>query len=333
MRVAGRGMRAVVTRREELELSPVPTSAPPPGLLADAYDRCRRLNQAHGRSYFLATRLLPAPKRRHVHALYAFARWADEIVDTGDATANEREARLKEWGEAVHGGGDTGDPLLPAVLDTIGRYRLDIAELDRFLTSMAMDITVTGYPTYAELLEYMSGSAAAIGALMLPILGTVPGADQAIAGDSARQLGYAFQLTNFIRDVGEDLRRGRVYLPDEDLDRFRVTRRGLAEDAAAGRASTPVRSLIRFECGRALVHYRAALPGLALLEPRSRLCLRAAYLLYGGILRQVRRQGYDVLRTRARVPRRTRATIIAAAGSQRVFERLVRHWPGLVIGA
>jgi len=192
--------------------------------LAGAYERCRTLHKHHGRTYYLATRLLPAWKRRHVHALYGFTRYADEIVDRTEALPPEqRAARLTEWSDRfVAGlrGEPVDDPLLPAVLHTIAVFDLDVADFVTFLRSMAMDLTITSYPTYDDLLGYMEGSAAVIGTMMLPILGT---SDRIAAREPARQLGLAFQLTNFIRDVAEDLRRGRVYLPIEDLARFELT--------------------------------------------------------------------------------------------------------------
>ena len=300
-----------------------------PGL-AKAYERCRELNRRYGRSYYLATHLLPAGKRPHVYALYGFTRWADEIVDAiGDEPTPERERRLKEWGEAFRAGLEgaaTADPLLPAVLNTIHSYGLATADFERFLESMTMDLSTTAYPTYGDLLEYMEGSAAVIGTMMLPILGVVPGGDAVLARETARQLGLAFQLTNMIRDVAEDLGRGRVYLPEADLDRFGVTRATLSHDANHRRASAPVQALVRFECLRALGHYEAARPGLAVLVPRSRVCIRAAFLIYGGILDEIARAGYDVMCARARVPRHRRLAGLVAARTDRAFRRQVRSW-------
>ena len=193
---------------------------------------------------------------------------------------------------------------------------------------MAMDLNVTTYRTYDDLLGYMDGSAAAIGTMMLPVLGVRPGADPAVARESARQLGFAFQLTNFLRDVREDLERGRVYLPEADLAAFGVSPAALAEDARRGQASGPLRRLIAYECRRALGHYVAALPGLGLLERRSQLCVRAAYLLYGSILEEIGRVGHDVLRGRVRVPRLRRAAIVVAAASPRLFAAWTRRWCG-----
>jgi phytoene synthase len=280
-----------------------------PGL-ADAYRRCQQLHRRHGRTYYLATQLLPARKRRHVYALYGFTRYADEIVDqTGDLPPARRAARLTAWSDrflAGLAGEPVDDPLLPAVLDTIGRWRLDPADFGTFLTSMAMDVAVTEYPTYPDLLAYMEGSAAVIGTMLLPILEP---SDPDRAREPARQLGLAFQLTNFIRDVAEDLDRGRVYLPLADLDRFGLRRADLAAAARCGTADRRVRELVRFEVARARGHYDAAAPGIPLLAASSQACIRSAYHLYAAILDEVAAAGHDVFGRRAVVPRRRRLRV------------------------
>jgi phytoene synthase len=277
-----------------------------------AYDRCRRLHQRHGRTYYLATRLLPAWKRRHVHALYGFTRYADDLVDeAGEVPVAERERRLRSWSERFRAGlrGErVDDPLLPAVLHTIAVFGLRRDDFEVFLDSMAMDLTVTRYPEYADLLSYMEGSAAAIGTMMLPILEPD---DLVAAREPARHLGLAFQLTNFIRDVAEDLARGRVYLPQADLARFGVTDADLAAAAGAGKASPALRRLTEFEVGRAWSHYSLAAPGIPMLPPGSQTCVRTAYHLYSGILREVEAAGYDVFAGRATVPRRQRLGVAA----------------------
>jgi phytoene synthase len=270
--------------------------------LAAAYERCRELHKRHGRTYYLATRLLPAWKRRHVHALYGFTRYADEIVDrTEDLPPAERAVLLREWSDRFFAG-ETDDPLLPAVLHTIAVFDLDPEDFTKFLSSMAMDLTVTSYATYDDLLEYMEGSAAVIGTMMLPILGS---SDPAAAREPARQLGLAFQLTNFIRDVAEDQDRGRTYLPDEHLAAFGVTRADLEE-----RKATPqIKALIAYEVSKAQEHYAAAAPGIPLLNPGSQACMRTAFRLYGGILDEVVAAHYDVFTKRATVPNRRRASV------------------------
>jgi len=278
-----------------------------PRTLSAAYERCRRLHRRHGRSYYLATLLLPAWKRRHVHALYGFARYADEIVDDLDPRLGpgQRVAALRAFGERFFAGlrgGPCDDPVLPAVLHTVRAFGLEEAEVRRFLDAMASDLVDDGYESYEDLLGYMEGSAAAVGLLLLPVLEP---ADPVRAREHARQLGFAFQLTNFIRDVGEDLARGRVYLPVADLARFGVDR----SDLAAGRAGPAVRELLAFEVARARAHYDAAAPGIELLAPSSRPCVRTAFALYGGILDEVERAGYQVLDRRVQVPRRRRLAL------------------------
>ena len=188
-----------------------------------SYARCRELNKAYGTTYYAATFVLPRVKRHHVHALYGFCRYADDIVDDlGPAPVDVREKALADFGERFFAdldAGDSDDEVLKAVVHTVKAFGIDPGCFRRFLHSMTMDLTVSTYETFDDLLEYMDGSAAVIGEMMLPIL--EPSSDAAVP--RARDLGIAFQLTNFLRDVGEDLDRGRVYLPQEDLRRFGVS--------------------------------------------------------------------------------------------------------------
>ena len=278
--------------------------------LVAAYARCRELHRRHGRTYYLATRLLPADKRHHVHALYGFTRYADEIVDRTDgAPVDERSRHLTEWSRrflAGLAGEDVDDPILPAVLHTIATFDLERSDFAAFLASMAMDLSVNRYADYDQLLRYMEGSAAVIGTMMLPILEP---ADPAAARQPARELGLAFQLTNFIRDVAEDLDRDRVYLPLRDMEMFGVTVADL-RDAADRRAADPaIRALVEHEAGRARAHYEAAAPGVPMLATASQACIRTAYHLYSGILDEVARAGYDVFVRRAVVPNRRRVAV------------------------
>ncbi|MEO3809864.1 phytoene/squalene synthase family protein [Sphaerisporangium sp. B11E5] len=280
----------------------------PPMTLSASYEHCRLLNARHGRSYYLATLLLPAWKRRHVHALYGFARYADEIVDAFDMDGDRDkalDALTQRLGSAL-AGDPVDDPVLPAFTHTVRSFGVDHGDIEAFLRSMRADLTVDRYATYDDLLGYMEGSAAVIGTMMLPVLEPLPGA-HGTAREPARQLGLAFQLTNFLRDVAEDLARGRVYLPLADLDRFGVT----VADLRAPRAAPAVRELVAFEARRAEDHYRRALEGIGMLVPSSRPCIRAAHELYGGILTEIKTAGYDVLAGRARVPYRRRLAVFA----------------------
>ncbi|MZG18009.1 squalene/phytoene synthase family protein, partial [Streptomyces sp. SID5914] len=237
--------------------------------LRAAYTRCRLLNARHGRTYFLATRLLPADRRPAVHALYGFARWADDIVDdTGaETTPAERAAALTRLDRllrrALTGGGPTDEPVVLALADTADRYAIEPAHFTDFMASMRADLTVTDYATYADLRAYMHGSAAVIGLQMLPVLGTVTA--RALAAPHAAALGVAFQLTNFLRDVGEDLDRGRIYLPADLLAAHGVHRDLLLWSRHTGRRDPRIPAALRAAEDLTRAVYREAEPGLAML--------------------------------------------------------------------
>lgn len=269
--------------------------------LRRAYELCRTLHADYGRTYYLATLLLPPAKRPFVNSLYGFARYADEIVDNGDPATKEEE--LREWTGRVLADLDAGqtdrdDPVFQALLHTMKVWDVQTAHVKAFLDSMLMDLTVTEYPTYDDLRHYMYGSAAVIGLEMVPIL--EPLSEEAYP--RAHALGEAFQLTNFVRDIAEDLDRGRIYLPMEDLHRFGVTRADLER-----REVTPaIRELLRFEIERIRELYAYAAGGIDLLAPSSRDCVRTAFVLYGDILDEVERADYRILDRRVAVglPRR-----------------------------
>ncbi|GGW97734.1 phytoene synthase [Streptomyces malachitofuscus] len=294
--------------------------------MREAYRRCRVLNARHGRTYFLATRLLPVERRPAVHALYGFARWADDIVDalgTGADTAR-RDAELsaleRELGKGLRDG-DSGEPVVRALADTAHRYGIDHGHFTDFMAAMRADLVVTDYADYAELRRYMHGSAAVIGLQMLPVLGTV--VPRGVAEPHAAALGVAFQLTNFLRDVGEDLDRGRVYLPADLLAAHGADRALLRWSRDTGRRDPRVTAALKEFAALTRGVYREAAPGLAMLEPVSRPCIRTAFVLYGGILDAVARDGYAVLHRRAVVPRRRRA-VVAADGLARVAAARLR---------
>ncbi|MYW12450.1 squalene/phytoene synthase family protein, partial [Streptomyces sp. SID2563] len=285
-----------------------------PGLRT-AYARCRELNARHGRTYFLATRLLPPERRSAVHALYGFARWADDIVDDLDRyrTPTERDRLLLRLERDLAHGLRTGtgdEPVVRAVADTAARYGIGHDLFADFMASIRADLTVTHYPTYADLQTYVHGSAAVIGLQMLPVLGTVVPRQE--AEPHAAALGVAFQLTNFVRDVGEDLDRGRVYLPGDLLSSHGVDRPLLEWSRRTGRGDARIRAALVAATELTRGVYRTAEPGIGMLDPRVRPCIRAAFTLYGGILDAVAEQDYRVLHRRAVVSRRRRAATAAA---------------------
>jgi phytoene synthase len=273
--------------------------------LRDDYERCRLVNADHGKTYYLSSLLLPPDRRPHVYALYAFSRTADEFVDDLDHPDPDGLVQWADHALAALRGAPTDDPVVRATAHTVRVLGLDIGLFEDFLTAMRQDITTTRYPTYEDLRRYMWGSAAVIGLMMLPVLGPL---DER-ARDHAIALGEAFQLANFVRDVGEDLQRGRVYLPLEDLDRFGVT----VDDLRSGVVTPQVRALLEHEIARTRELYRFAAQGVRLVRPESRPCLQTAIRLYGGILDEVERAQYQVLTARVSVPTRTRLAVALPA--------------------
>lgn len=296
--------------------------------LRASYERCRELNAAHGKTYYLATLLLPPGKRPYVHALYGFARYADEIVDDLSSTLSDREKSdwLGSWGDAFLADvrrGHSEDPVCRAVVDTVCRWEIPHEHFEAFLHSMRMDLTVTEYRTYDDLYEYVYGSAAVIGLQMVPILEPTEPA----AYDYAMKLGVSFQLANFVRDVSEDLDRGRVYLPLDELAHFGVDRATLE-----ARVATPeVKAALRHQIERVKRLEAESRPGIAMLHPSSRDCIDAARVLYCGIADQVVDIDFEVFATRATVPMRRRLAVALPAWRRAVKARR-RFGPGHVQG-
>jgi phytoene synthase len=278
--------------------------------LRASYEECKRLNALHGKTYYLATLLLPKAKRPFVHALYGFARYADEIVDDLASTLSEEEkaAELKTWGDKVLAGlksGESSDQVGRALIDTVTRFDIPHEHFVAFLHSMTMDLTVTEYANYEALMEYVYGSAAVIGLEMVPILGALSQA----AYEPAEKLGVAFQLANFIRDVGEDLDRGRVYLPQNELAQFGVDR----EMLDARKLTPEITAALKFQIERVRQLQREATPGILQLEPSSRPCIEAASKLYCGIVDEVEAIGYDIFSKRAKTSTARRMRVAGKA--------------------
>ncbi len=278
--------------------------------LRASYEECKRLNALHGKTYYLATLLLPKAKRPFVHALYGFARYADEIVDdlASELSVEEKAEVLSKWGNGVLADlkkGTSQDHVGRALIDTVNRFDIPHEHFEAFLHSMTMDLTVQEYESYEDLLEYVYGSAAVIGLEMVPILGPLHND----AFEAAKKLGIAFQLANFIRDVDEDLDRGRVYLPLKELGQFGVTRDMLEE-----RVLTPeIIEALKFQIARVRQLQADAAAGIKMLEPSSRPCIEAASTLYCGIVDEVEKIGYDIFNHRAKTSTVRRIRVAGAA--------------------
>ena len=315
-RRAGRAVRTAATPMSALDRlrrkPPVPTThllPTGPVTLDESYELCREFNKRHGTTYYWSTKVLPKVKQHHVHALYAFARYADDIVDEipsqggNDVPTEVRAAALADFGDRFFADLDAGksdDPVLKAVVHTVRAFDIDPDGFRRFLRSMTMDLTVESYATWADLLVYMDGSAAVIGEMMLPILEPV---DYHAALPHARDLGNAFQLTNFLRDIDEDLDRGRQYIPLEDSERFGV-------DLTKRQVTPSFVGLMQFEIERCRALYASAEIGIAMLPDRSAKCVRAAHTLYGRILDKIEAQHYDVFSSRASVSTTEKAVMV-----------------------
>lgn len=291
------------------------------------YAECERITRCHGTTYYWGARLLPAADRRHVYALYSLARLADDIVDYQGGLAPEQVAqRLADFearfwdGLAARREGRPQEPIDAAISRTVLECGLPDSYVERFFTAMRTDLVRDHYDTWADLLTYMDGSAAVIGEMMLPVLrprDDIEGAAQA-AREAARALGLAFQLTNFLRDVAEDLDRGRVYLPQRELAAFGV-------DLTKRRVTREWREFMRFQIERNRRLYREADLGLELLPGRSRRCVATARVLYARILDLIEDADYDVFSQRVRVstPRKvlTAGRMIAGPAPERAAAR------------
>jgi phytoene synthase len=278
-----------------------------PGASASAldacYEHCLAIVRRHSKSFWLSSRFLPYHKRRAVWAAYAFCRTADDIVDRA-GEPEQRLAALDAWETQLRAayGGHADGPIFTAFADAVDRYGIPLQAALDLLRGARMDITVARYATYAALSDYCYLVASTVGVMTLPVLG-VTDAETDAAG-CAIALGRAMQLTNILRDVGEDARLGRVYLPAEDLARFGYTE----ADLFAGLIDARFVALMRFEIERARALYRDALPGIAMLAPESRYAVRLALHFYRGILDAVEANRYDVFTKRAYVPLHAKIT-------------------------
>jgi phytoene synthase len=256
--------------------------------LREGYETSRRMQRRFDPTYYVATRRLPAELRPATHALYGYVRTADQIVDgpRRAATADGRRAALDAWEAELEAGDASCQPIVRALTDAAARHRLPLGELRTYMSSMRIDCAPVRISSWEELVAYMDGSAGSVGRIMAALLG-VPARHHADLG----RLGLAFQLANFIRDVREDRRLDRVYLPAEDRERF-----GVGEDELAADAASPaVRALVAHEVERARALFAGARPAIAAAPASVRPGVRFAAGLYSRMLDRVEATDYDVL--------------------------------------
>ena len=286
--------------------------------LAESYELCRRAQRAHSRTYYFSTRLFPPEVRPHVHALYAFMRYADEIVDNpGTTSLGEQLLALEAFEEetlAAVACERVPNPVLRAYANTVRVRGIDPEDIAAFMQSMKMDTCVFRYPTYEDLAVYTYGSAAVVGLMMCRVIGV---ADKR-ADAHAEALGTAMQLTNFLRDIGEDWLRGRVYLPLEDLERFGYAEEDLGKSIVDERFV----ELMRFQIGRTRRLYALADEGIVYIPRGRRYPVVVARELYAAILDRIEAQAYDVFSRRAETSQPSKLKVAA---------RCAAHDPGEIL--
>lgn len=258
---------------------------------------CRQIHRRYGTTYYYSTLRFPKRIQKRVHSIYAFVRIADEWVDNpNNLTKDEQKALLRDWRDQMLRGlaGECPEHFaMRAFCDTVLECRIPVEEAYLFLDAMEMDITKSTYDTYEELRAYMMGSACAIGVMMCYAMCARTDYDTIAR---ARALGEAMQLTNFLRDVSEDIDRGRIYLPAADLQKFGVTQ----DDLKSKKMNSNIKQLFEFEIQRARSLYSTSDFGIYKLPPKMRKAVLLSRLLYSQILKRIESQECDVFKARAR---------------------------------
>ena len=281
--------------------------------LADGIEQCRKITKKYGTSFYFATQFFPREMREGIYAVYAFARIPDEIVDDPNSTSGgEAAAKLAAWADGwrrAMASGVSDDPVLQAIVQQFRKYDIPSADCEAFFRSMLQDATKTRYADYEELADYMYGSAGVIGLMVTRVVGYSSEA----AFEYAKKLGYAFQLTNFLRDIREDCDElGRVYMPEAELREFGLS----ANDICSHTRDERFVEFMKFQIDRNRKIYKEALPGIKLLHWQGRLAVRVAYVLYKAILGEIERANYNVYagRVRTKKPQKIYLSLKALAG-------------------
>lgn len=272
----------------------------PQGTIASAEDfaESRRIMHQASRNYTFASAFLPPHKRGYVEALYAFLRVGDDFVDVSPGEHGSPRAAIEEWESLYRRGfqmGTSRHPVIRAYLETARRFSIPEAVMDPYFRAMRADLTVSRFANYSELVHYVEGSAMPVGRAMTYILGVRNGHPFAEALARADSLSIAMQLSNFLRDIGEDWDRGRVYLPQDEMRQYGV----IEDDLAARRSSPALGHLLRFQADRIEGYYRYAYAGVKMLAAGRWGVLSGLYV-YRGIVQALRRAQYDPFQRRLR---------------------------------
>ena len=294
---------------------PAAPASPPSFASLSDFEECRRLHRKHGTTYYFATQRFSPPIRRRVNALYGFVRVPDEWVDNPSLYGIEDPAaalaRYREGLICAYEGTCPEEPALRAFVDVMCETGMTLEEPLLFLNAMVQDLTQTRYQTFEDLRGYMRGSASAVGVMMCDLFG-MPRTGPVLG--AAMALGEAMQLTNFLRDVAEDARRGRIYLPQDELRRFGISE----EEILEGRMSDRFARLAMFSVARARSLYEVADVGIPMLPAEVQKAVRLARILYARILDRIEARGYDVFSGRARTGRIEKIAVAAGVLSGRL---------------
>lgn len=282
---------------------PLPKMKWPSSQLDEAYGRCAEVTSEYAKTFYLGTQLMQPKQARAIWAVYVWCRRTDELVDGPNASKITPQA-LDRWEDRLEGlfEGRPYDVLDGALTDTITSYPLDIQPFRDMVQGMRMDLTKTRYQTYDELYEYCYRVAGTVGLMSMPVMGISPQykGPMDTVYRAALALGTANQLTNILRDVGEDAQqRNRIYLPQEDLDRFKISEKQIFE----GRVDDRWREFMAFQIQRARDIFKDAENGVDFLDPSARWPVWSALILYRQILDAIEANGYDNFSQRAYVPK------------------------------
>eukprot|EP00898_Chlorokybus_atmophyticus_P001031 jgi/Chlat1/1929/Chrsp153S02240 len=271
-------------------------------LLENAYQRCGTVCAEYAKTFYLGTQLMTPERRRAVWAIYVWCRRTDELVDGPNAPHISPEA-LDRWEQRLEDlyDGRPYDLLDAALSDTVEKYPVDIQPFRDMVDGMRMDLRKRRYANFDELYEYCYKVAGTVGVMTVPVMGVDAHATASLPDiyQAALSLGIANQLTNILRDVGEDARRNRIYLPLEDLARFGITE----EDVLSGVNDDRWKSFMKFQIARARQYFNEAEAGASQLERKSRWPVWASLILYRGILDAIERNDFDSFTRRAFVPK------------------------------
>lgn len=278
---------------------------------------CEQITRKHARTFSVASLLLPAEKRRASYALYAFCRVADDLVDLADdlrrsdIVARRLDQHRHALDQALTGSG--ADPVFRELARAIDRFAIPAAPLYELLDGVALDLTVPRWQSWPDLLGYCEGVAGCVGEMCAAVMGVEGGAPvRPVAVGHARALGVAMQLTNVLRDIGEDARRGRCYLPEDELASYGFSVDAVLDGSALLQRST-WRTFMKAQVARARQYYQLSSPGIAMLEKDARRCATACAVGYSRILEAIERNGYDTYSRRASLGWSERAMVLGRA--------------------